>query len=133
MNSFQNLSRALEDMPTTRSQRARGRVRSTGRGRGGPASSQGNTAPVLPVQGHSGLLQAISSTSAARASQGITADFFVDRVRRHESGRGAYFAFQVNRPASVRIYNPIEEGQDIECTCEDFQTTRAICIHIYVS
>ncbi|KAI4204609.1 MAG: hypothetical protein LQ348_001268 [Seirophora lacunosa] len=131
MNSFQNLSRALEDMPTTRSQRARGRVRSTGRGRGGPASSQGNTAPVLPVQGHSGLLQAISSTSAARASQGITADFFVDRVRRHESGRGAYFAFQVNRPASVRIYNPIEEGQDIECTCEDFQTTRAICIHIY--
>ncbi|KAL9020214.1 MAG: hypothetical protein Q9185_002497 [Variospora sp. 1 TL-2023] len=134
MNSFQNLSRALEEMPTTRSQRARGRGRSAGRGRGGPASSHGSTTPAVPVRGHSGLfynLQDMSPPSAARASQGITADFFVDRVRRHESERGAYFAFQLNRPASVRIYNPVEEGQDIECTCEDFQTTRAICVHIY--
>lgn len=135
MNSFQNLSLALEDMPTTRSQRARGRGRGGARGRGGPAASHGTPTPPGPVQGHSGLfynLRDMSPPSAARAALGINADFFVDRVRRHESERGAYFAFQLNRPVSVRIYNPVERGQEIECTCEEFQTSRAICIHIYV-
>ncbi|KAL8836557.1 MAG: hypothetical protein Q9170_002877 [Blastenia crenularia] len=40
----------------------------------------------------------MSPSSAGRATSGIRADFFVDRVRRHESERGAYFAFQLNRP-----------------------------------
>ncbi|KAL8764053.1 MAG: hypothetical protein Q9184_000341 [Pyrenodesmia sp. 2 TL-2023] len=124
-------------MPTTRSQRARGRGRGGGaRGRGRPASSQGATtpAPTGPVQGHSGLfynLQEMSPPSAIRAIAGINADLFVDRVRRHESDRGAYYAFQLNRPVSVRIYNPIAQGQDIECTCEEFRTSGAICTHIY--
>lgn len=95
MNSLQKLSLALEDMPTTRSQRARGRGRGGGaRGRGRPASSQGATTPTPtgPVQGHSGLfynLQDMSPPSAIRATAGINADLFVDRVRRHESDRGA--------------------------------------------
>lgn len=134
MNSFQHLS--IADMPTTRSQRARGRGSGQARGRGGPPVSQGASAPAPanPVQGHSGLfynLRDMSPPSASRAISGIRADFFVDRVRRHESEHGAYFAFQLNRPVSVRIYNPVERGQHVECTCEDYQSTRAICTHIY--
>ncbi|KAL8936904.1 MAG: hypothetical protein Q9211_003967 [Gyalolechia sp. 1 TL-2023] len=121
-------------MPTTRSQRARGRGGAHARGRGGPPVSQGTSAPADPVQGHSGLfysLRDMSPASANRAISGIRADFFVDRVRRHESEHGAYFAFQLNRPVSVRIYNPIERDQHVECTCEEYQATRAICTHIY--
>ncbi|KAI4186731.1 MAG: hypothetical protein L6R41_003303 [Letrouitia leprolyta] len=121
-------------MPTTRSQRARGRGSGQARTRGGPPVSQGASAPADPVQGHTGLfynLRDMSPPSANRAISGIRADFFVDRVRRHESEHGAYFAFQLNRPVSVRIYNPVERGQHVECTCEDYQTTRAICTHIY--
>ncbi|KAL8942378.1 MAG: hypothetical protein Q9216_001698 [Gyalolechia sp. 2 TL-2023] len=121
-------------MPTTRSQRARGRGGGHARGRGVPPAAQGNSTTTDPVQGHSGLfysLRDMSPSSAARAISGIRADFFVDRVRRHESEHGAYFAFQLNRPVSVRVYNPIERGQHVECTCEDYQNTRGICTHIY--
>ncbi|KAL9006977.1 MAG: hypothetical protein Q9188_000265 [Gyalolechia gomerana] len=123
-------------MPTTRSQRARGRGGGHAQGRGGPPVAQGTSAPADPVQGHSGLfysLRDMSPSSANRAISGIRADFFVDRVRRHESEHGAYFAFQLNRPVSVRIYNPIESGQHVECTCEHYQASRGICEHIYVS
>ncbi|KAL8720392.1 MAG: hypothetical protein Q9225_002744 [Loekoesia sp. 1 TL-2023] len=121
-------------MPTTRSQRARGPGSGRARGRGGPATSQSASAPAGPVQGHSGLfynLRDMSPSSADRATSGIRADFFVDRVRRHESERGAYFAFQLNRPVSVRIYNPIERGQHVECTCEEFRASQEICVHLY--
>ncbi|KAL8701403.1 MAG: hypothetical protein Q9224_000523 [Gallowayella concinna] len=37
----------------------------------------------------------------------------------------------MNRPESVRIFDPTERGQRVECTCEEFQTSQAICIHIY--
>ncbi|KAL8952299.1 MAG: hypothetical protein Q9222_001788 [Ikaeria aurantiellina] len=87
-----------------------------------------------PVQGHSGLrysLQGMSPPSAVQATSGITADFVVDRVRRLESHHGAYFAFQLNKPVSVRIYDPADRGQHIECTCEEFQSSQAICVHIY--
>ncbi|KAL8731738.1 MAG: hypothetical protein Q9166_003185 [cf. Caloplaca sp. 2 TL-2023] len=73
----------------------------------------------------------MSPSSANQATSGIAADFVVDRVRRHESDRGAYFAFQMNRPESVRIFDPTQRGQHVECTCEEFQTSQAICIHIY--
>lgn len=134
MNSFRDLS--LADMPTTRSQRARGPGSGRARGCGGHATSQSASTPAGPVQGHSGLfynLRDMSPSSADRATSGIRADFSVDRVRRHESERGAYFAFQLNRPVSVRIYNPIESGQHVECTCEEFQTSQEICVHLYVS
>ncbi|KAL8807491.1 MAG: hypothetical protein Q9182_000656 [Xanthomendoza sp. 2 TL-2023] len=87
-----------------------------------------------PVQGHSGLLydlQDMSPTSANRATSGMGADFIVDRVRQCESHQGAYYAFQMNRPESVRIFDPAERGQRVECTCEEFQTGQAVCIHIY--
>ncbi|KAL8645678.1 MAG: hypothetical protein Q9226_007196 [Calogaya cf. arnoldii] len=121
-------------MPTTRSQRARGRGRGHGRGRGGPPGSTGNTALAGPIQGHSGLvyeLQGMSPPSVSQATSGIAADFVVDRVRRHESHRGAYFAFQMDRPESVRIFDPAERGQHVECTCDGFQSNQVICIHIY--
>ncbi|KAL8768114.1 MAG: hypothetical protein Q9209_005577 [Squamulea sp. 1 TL-2023] len=73
----------------------------------------------------------MSPPSASQASSGIAADFVVDRVRRHESDRGAYFAFQMDRPESVRIFDPAERGQHVECTCEEFQSSQTICIHIY--
>ncbi|KAL8857053.1 MAG: hypothetical protein Q9178_006345 [Gyalolechia marmorata] len=121
-------------MPTTRSQRARGRGSGPRRGRGGPTSSAGTTLLTGPVQGHSGLiydLRGMSPQSATQATAGIAADFVVDRVHRHESHRGAYFAFQLHRPESVRIFDPAERGGHVECTCEEFQSSQAICIHIY--
>ena len=136
MHSFQNLS--LDNMPTTRSQRARarGRDRGRGRGRGAAASSTSDLALTGPIQGHSGRvyeLQGMSPPSANQATSGIAADFVVDRVRRHESHQGAYFAFQMDRPESVRIFDPAERGQHVECTCEEYQSNQVICIHIYVS
>ncbi|KAI4285430.1 MAG: hypothetical protein L6R38_000669 [Xanthoria sp. 2 TBL-2021] len=73
----------------------------------------------------------MSPPSANQATSGIAADFVVDRVRRHESHRGAYFAFQMDRPESVRIFDPAERGRHVECTCEEFQSSQVICIHIY--
>ncbi|KAI4275734.1 MAG: hypothetical protein LQ337_003009 [Flavoplaca oasis] len=73
----------------------------------------------------------MSPPSANQATSGIAADFVVDRVRRHESHRGAYFAFQMDRPESVRIFDPAERGQHVECTCEEYQSNQLICIHIY--
>ncbi|KAL8675314.1 MAG: hypothetical protein Q9168_000271 [Polycauliona sp. 1 TL-2023] len=76
----------------------------------------------------------MSPLSANQAASGIAADFVVDRVRRHESHRGgAYFAFQMGRPESVRIFDPVEAEQHVECTCEEFQSNQVICTHIYVS
>ncbi|KAL8801711.1 MAG: hypothetical protein Q9200_006851 [Gallowayella weberi] len=89
-----------------------------------------------PFQGHSGLLydlQDMSPTSANQATSGMGADFIVDRVRQCESHQGTYYAFQMNRPESVRIFDPTERGQRVECTCEEFQTGQAVCTHVYVS
>ncbi|KAI4161869.1 MAG: hypothetical protein LQ342_004560 [Letrouitia transgressa] len=48
--------------------------------------------------------------SEARAAADVSFNFIVDRVQKHESGRGAYFAFQLKRPVSVRIYSPSGMG-----------------------
>ncbi|KAL8707903.1 MAG: hypothetical protein Q9220_007123 [cf. Caloplaca sp. 1 TL-2023] len=42
----------------------------------------------------------MSPPSVVQAISGITADFVVDRVRRLESHRAAYFAFQLKKPVS---------------------------------
>ncbi|KAL8641663.1 MAG: hypothetical protein Q9228_001565 [Teloschistes exilis] len=105
-------------MPTTRSQRARGRGR--GRGRGGPAGSQVESNPTVPTRDESRAShesRAEASPSAILPPPTIIQSFTVDRVRRHESQRGAYLAFQLSGPVSVRIYSPTEGGQNVECTC----------------
>ena len=132
MNTFQHLS--LQDMPATRSRRARGRGRGRGQNRENPAA-QSTPTPDIPVEGHSGLLymaHEMSPPSTAQAATGLGADFVVDRLQRHESGRGAYFAFQLNKPVSVRIYDPADRDRQVECSCEEFKSARSICIHIYV-
>ncbi|KAL8995688.1 MAG: hypothetical protein Q9169_004621 [Polycauliona sp. 2 TL-2023] len=73
----------------------------------------------------------MSPLSANQVTSGIAADFVVDRVRRHESHQGAYFAFQMGRPESVRIFDPADGEQHVECTCEEFRSNQVICIHIY--
>ena len=140
MNAFQNLS--LEDMPTTRSQRARGRGRGRGRGQGpGPGRGRGDNAgsradllPEVPVHGdpplgHDSQGKA-SIPSNRRSSSGTT--FIIDRVQRYESQRGAYFAFQLNGPVSVRIYTATEKSQNVECTCTEYRSRQEFCMHIYV-
>lgn len=138
-NDFQNLN--IGGMPETRSQSRRdqqggGRTRaSRGRGRGGripQTSSRSNTS----IHGHSGLLyntQNLSPGSASRAAEGLLSEFFVDRLQRHESSRGTYYAFQLKKPVSVRIHDPEVNDNKVECTCEDYQTTNTACVHIYVS
>lgn len=138
-NDFQNLN--IGGMPETRSQSRReqqGGTRtraSRGRGRGGrtpQAPSRSNT----PIHGHSGLLystQNLSPASALQATEGLTSEFFVDRLRSHESARGTYYAFQLKKPVSVRIHDPKASGIKVECTCEDYLQTSSACIHIYVS
>ncbi|KAI4209443.1 MAG: hypothetical protein LQ351_007629 [Letrouitia transgressa] len=74
-----------------------------------------------------------SPQSAAQAAADVSFNFVVDRIQKHESGRGAYFAFQLKRPVSVRIYSPSSMGGQVECSCEDYQRTRDVCAHIHVN
>ncbi|KAL8694151.1 MAG: hypothetical protein Q9218_001148 [Villophora microphyllina] len=120
-------------MPTTRSQRAQGRGRGQSRSRGGPAGSRVESNPLISTQEESSMSyesrgraspSPIPSTSAAIAS------FTVDRVRRHELHRGAYLAFQLSGPVSVRIHRPTEGGQNVECTCGGSILRHPHCAHI---
>ncbi len=132
-------------MPETRSQTKLGQLRggrpSVGRGRGRGRgrfahASKTSTGSDTSVHKHSELgdsTQNLTPGSSRRATQGFNLELYVDRLQRHESTRGAYYAFQLKTPVSVRIYNPdIGEGK-VECTCEDHQHHRSACIHINVS
>ena len=151
--SLENLN--IGGMPTTRrsqtqSQQQRagrstsGRIRARGRGRG----RRGVTDPPAPqtaspvggiqtqIQGSSGLvydIQNLSPGSSLRAAEGLVSELFVDRLRSYGSGSDAYYAFQLKKPVSVRIHDPAGGARGVECTCEDYQQTRSVCAHIYVS
>lgn len=145
IRSFQDLT--IGDMPRAGSHggraqgraqgRGRGRGRERGRGRGqtDPPSHMPAT-PNEPFPGPSELPyteQEPPPQSEARAAADVSFNFIVDRVQKHESGRGAYFAFQLKRPVSVRIYSPSGMGGQVECSCEEYQRTRNVCVHIYVN
>jgi hypothetical protein len=138
LNNFQNLT--IRGMPETRSQTQRGqhgggRPR-TGRGRPRAGhAAQTTTRTNTPIHGHSGLLydtQNLSPGSAQRATEGLLSEFFVDRLQSHETSRGTYYAFQLKKPVSVRIHDPVN-GNKVECTCEEYQQSQTACVHIYVS
>lgn len=141
INEFQNLK--LGGMPETRSQtqqaQRRGGTTSAGRGRGRGRGGHAPQTPARsdgPARGHSGLLystQNLSPGSSQRATEGLISEFFVDRLQRHESSRGTYYAFQLKKPVSVRIHNPALGEDKVECTCEEYQRTRSVCVHIYVN
>lgn len=124
----------INDMPETRSQRQRaqrGAISDRGRGRGRAAVPPPPTAP--PIQGHSGTLydvQNLSLDSSVRMAQGVATDFWVDELRRHPLIHPTYFAFQLKKPVSVRIHDPENGNNRVECSCDDNSTC---CIHIYVS
>ena len=149
--SLENLN--IGGMPTTRrsqtqSQQQRagrstsGRIRARGRGRRGvtdPPAPQ-TASPVggiqTQIQGSSGLvydIQNLSPGSSLRAAEGLVSELFVDRLRSYGSGSDAYYAFQLKKPVSVRIHDPAGGARGVECTCEDYQQTRSVCAHIYVS
>ncbi|MCJ1470399.1 hypothetical protein MMC07_009044 [Pseudocyphellaria aurata] len=136
-NEFRKLN--LGVMPETRSQTQQGQRRggrtSAGRGRGrGRGGHAPQAPPDAPVQGYSGLLYStknLSPGSSQRATEGLSSEFFVDRLHRHESTRGSYYAFQLKKPVSVRIHNPAIGEDNVECTCEEYRRTRFVCVHIY--
>jgi hypothetical protein len=138
LNDFQNLT--IGGMPETRSQTHRGQQARRSRGgrssaRGGHVAQTPTRANSQPIHGHSGLLydiESLSPGSAQRATTGLGSEFFVDRLQSHETSRGAYYAFQLKKPVSVRIHNPAN-GNKVECTCEEYQQSQSACVHVYVS
>ena len=132
LSRFQGL--CIDGMAETRAQRRREQQRagtaagSRGRGRGAASVS---AQPLAPIHGHSGMLyytQRLPPESASRANEGLESDFFVDQLQRHGTGHGTYYAFQLKKPVSVRIYDPANGTSRVKCTCGD-QTP---CIHVYV-
>lgn len=136
LNDFQNLN--IGDMPETRSRTQRGQqgARRPGAGR---SSGRGGHVPIRsnpPIHSHSGLLyntENLSPGSAQRATEGLLTEYFVDQLRAHQPSQGTtYYAFQLKKPVSVRIYDPAN-GIKVECTCDDYQQFKSACAHIYVS
>lgn len=140
---FQSLH--LDEMPVTRSQaqltsQRGGRNPRSGRGRGRapppPAVSSHSLHPQgAPVQSYTGrqyYTQALSPTSARRATEGLESNFSVDHVQSYDSGREKYYAFQLRTRVAVRIYEPNGGQARIECSCEAYRITQSECVHIYV-
>lgn len=138
LNEFRNLN--IREMPETRSQTQRGQ-HSSGRPRAGRSRARsGHAAPTttrsnLPAHGRSGLptdMQNLSPRSAQRVTEGLSPEFYVDRLRSYQTSQGTYYAFQLKKPASVRIHDPVNSDK-VECTCEEYQESKSACVHIYVS
>lgn len=149
--SFESLT--IGGMPPTRRSQTQAHQQRAGRSAGGRTRGRGRRRgdiidqsapqPAIPVRevqapihGSSGLLydiQDLSPGSSLRAAEGLASEFFVDRLKCYGLGSDAYYAFQLKKPVSVRIHDPASGARRVECTCEDYQQTRSICAHIYVS
>ena len=101
--------------------------------------TQGVSTPTtaVPVSGHSGIvydIQQLSPNSRPRAMEGLHSDqFTVDHTMGKQNDHEFYYAFQLKKPESVRIYDPERDDRGVTCTCPDFQGNRNVCVHIYVS
>ena len=128
----------IGDMAETRAQRRRQNEQAgatagrRGRGRGRATIAPQPRTLIPPIVGHSGKLyntQSLSPDSSTRANEGLRSDYFVDRLESYGTDNGIYYAFQVKKPVSVRIYNPSKGSNNrVECTCGDHLP----CSHIYV-
>ena len=104
-----------------------------------PQLTQGVSTPAtaVPVSGHSGIvydIQRLSPNSRPRAMEGLHSDqFTVDHTMGKQNDYEFYYAFQLKKPESVRIYDPERDDRGVTCTCPDFQENRNVCVHIYVS
>lgn len=136
-----------EKMPKTRSQaqrerRLRERQQGTsarfsaGSATAGSAA-QGRYTDNTLIEGHTGILYDVRNLSPAartRAVEGLNSDkFTVDHSRKIRSAQGTYYAFQLKKPESIRIYDSSNGSRRVTCTCEDFTQSSYICAHIYVS
>jgi len=139
LSRFGNLD--INDMAETRSQRLRGQrgvrraTSGRGRGRGGPAGRPPATS-ITPIRGQSGALyniQNLSPDSNIRAAEGLAADLYVDKLYSHERAdrSDAWFAFQLKKPVSVRIFDPAFGANRVECSCRGSDEPTC-CIHLYV-
>lgn len=135
LSHLENLG--IHDMAETRSQRQRGQrgaargTLSRGRGRGRGALPPLRVVP--PLQGRSRAqynLQGLSPNSSARMEEGVNTDFLVDHLRSYPLDNSTYYAFQLKKPVSVRIYDPGMGLNRVTCTCDD---NSPCCVHIYVS
>ncbi len=149
--SFETLN--IGGMPPTRRSQTQAHQQRAGRSAGGRSrggsrrrgdnidqSAPHIAVPVreveAPIHGSSGLLyniQNLSPGSSLRAVEGLASEFFVDRLKCYGLGSDAYYAFQLKKPVSVRIHDPASGARRVECTCDDYQQSRSICAHIYVS
>lgn len=138
LSRFGNLD--LNDMAETRSQRQRGqraaRRATTGRGRGrGRAAEQPPSTPIAPIRGRSGVLyniQNLSPSSNLRAAEGLATEFSVDKFRLCETAQDAYYAFELKKPVSVRVFDPAFGPNRVVCYCGDSDESTC-CMHLYVS
>ena len=128
----------IDDMAETRAQRRRQQEQAgaaagrRGRGRGRATIAPQPPTIIPPIVGHSGKLyniQGLSPDSSVRANEGLRSDYYVDKLISYETGSGTYYAFQVMKPVSVRIYDPSQGSNNrVECTCGD----QIPCSHVYV-
>lgn len=123
-------------MPETRSKTKLGQLQSgrkpTNHRRGRGRSHQASTRTLIPPPENTGPLDS-KSISPLSSTEDFISELYVDRLQRHESPSGAYYAFQLKRPISVRIFSPESGERKIECTCEDHQKKNSFCSHISVS
>lgn len=126
----------LGGMPETRSQKKVGQLQKgrkpTNHSRGRGRSHQGSIRTVIPPPKNDGPSDS-KPISSLGLTEGFISELCVDRLQRHESPCGAYYAFQLKRPISVRIFSPESGERKIECTCEDHQNNDSFCSHISVS
>ena len=92
---------------------------------------------ITPVRGQSGALyntRDLSPESNKRATEGLAADFYVDRLQSHENmdHSDAYYAFQLKKPVSVRIHDPALGVNRVKCSCGGGEDP-ICCEHIYAS
>ena len=134
-SAFRDLN--LGAMPETRSKTKLGQLQKgknpTNHSRRRGRSHQASTRTVIPPPENAGSLDRKPISSLGFTEGSMLSELCVDRLQRHESPSGAYYAFQLKRPISVRIFSPESGERKIECTCEDHQKNHSICSHISVS
>lgn len=134
-SAFRDLN--LGQMPETRSKTKLGQLqrgrKPTNHSRGRGRSHQASTRTVIPPPENAGSLESKPLSSLGFTEDSMLSELCVDRLQQHESPSGAYYAFQLKRPISVRIFSPESGERKIECTCEDHQKNHSFCIHISVS
>lgn len=109
-------------------------------------SDAGPSTSYQPVQGRSGLLydvRQLPRNMVERARAGLSStDYYIVQDNSHtvEAGLQTRHGIQLRRqtakrvrPESIRIYNPGNGSQTVDCSCLYYQQIESVCEHQYVS